>query len=205
MANQTPPPAPPPDEGGEKAGKTTFRDERNDALKEEHRAKITEMYLRKKMSQVAIAAELEISQATVSRDIAVIKKRWQKESLQKVEAAQAERIAELSLVKREAWGGWYKSQNMIVSAKGDIIPAAVQDMFPGDPRMLEQVQKAIALEAKILGLEAADTMIKLGLDAVAGLLSMGVPIKDLETTINQMVVEKAKVAATHKQHSVRSD
>ena len=210
------------------------RDERPDALKEEHRAQIAEMYLRKRLSQQAIAAELNISQATVSRDISVLKARWKKEGLQKVEAAQAERIAELSEVKKEAWEGWQRSKQnkerqttkMLIPQAGDkqaeqsdsdsgngpvvIEQTVVIEGQAGDPRFLDQVQKAIGLEAEILGLKAQDNMIKLPMDALIAAMDMGLSNSEIGKVIGEIVLATWKQyqeqkTEPHKQHSVRSE
>jgi len=61
---------------------------------EERRRKVASLYLRK-IKQETIAEKLEISQATVSRDLTWLRKQWRKAAITDVDARRGQELAEL--------------------------------------------------------------------------------------------------------------
>lgn len=141
----------------EKANNRRNTDERSAAEKAKHRALIATLYFPSedapKRKQKEIAAELGISQATVSRDIKWLSEQWQKKAARTVKQHQDRALVELDLVKQEAWSAWHESKSKRVTAKG-----AIKGEFPGDPAYLGVVTDSIGKEMKIVGGEAATQM-----------------------------------------------
>lgn len=142
-------------------------DERSEAEKALHRERISELYFKRKLKQTEIAFELDISQATVSRDVKWLKARLLKAADRNVRGWQAEALGELALVKVEAWAAWERSQKnkeIITQQRlpsGDVLETTKTEGQAGDPRFLGVITGAINEEMKIVGGEAA-TRLKFG-------------------------------------------
>ena len=131
---------------------------------EKHRRRISELYL-KGMLQEDIAAEIGISQPTVSRDLKAIQKVWQKETLYDFNEAKARELERIDILEREYWQAWQRSceDAETVKQKGkpigqgqvdtDSIERTVKGQA-GDPRFLGGIQWCIIQRCKILGIEA---------------------------------------------------
>lgn len=73
-----------------------------------HRAEIARRYLRGDY-QAAIAADLGVSQQTVSLDLKAIRAAWLAAAIRDFDAARAEELARIDAVERAAWEGWQRS------------------------------------------------------------------------------------------------
>jgi len=71
------------------------------AVRDKRRLQVAELYLRR-LRQVEIAELLEVDQGTISRDIAYLRKRWQREAQEGLEGRIGQELAELTEMDREA-------------------------------------------------------------------------------------------------------
>lgn len=118
---------------------------------------ISELYLRG-MSQSTIAIDMRLSEATVSRDIAAIRKSWLKETVVNYNEFIAKELARIDQVEREAWDAWERSKTESEEVtrygfegknSGVNMKRAKRD---GDPRFLAQVEWCIQQRIKLIGL-----------------------------------------------------
>lgn len=141
--------------------RTRNTDERSEAQKAYHLEQISELYFKLGKKQVEVARMLNISQATVSRDVQKLKRRLLMKARLNVEKWQAEALGELQTVKAEAWAGWERSQqNKEVrteqtAADGKKTVILKTEGQAGDPRFLSVVTGAVQEEMKIVGGETA--------------------------------------------------
>jgi transposase len=113
-------------------------------------------------TQSAIAEKLDVSQPTVSTDLKAIQQEWLESAAQDVELARAQSLAELEMVKREAWKAWERSQQ---PAETDVVSGQCENrqmrrtrkQQHGNPRFLEIIQKSIAQKGALLGLDVTPT------------------------------------------------
>lgn len=115
------------------------------------------------MSATAISDMLGISLSTATRDLAAIKAAWREEMIEDVEAMLARDIAELGMVKQEAWRVYAKSveEGLTVVTEQDtpggmIVTTTTTDPKP-DLNALKMVQSCIEKKRKLLGLDKEDT------------------------------------------------
>ena len=99
------------------------------------RRRIADLYLRGTL-QCDIAAELELSESTVSRDLATLYKQWRVSALVDIGKAKAQELAKLDHLEATYWQAWQKSV--------------------GDLRYLAGVQVCIDRRCKLLGLDAPE-------------------------------------------------
>ena len=132
--------------------------------RQERRQKVTALYL-KGESQVAIAAALQVTQGTISNDLAAIRKQWVASTVKDFGERQAMELARLDHLEAEAWAAYERSCVKAVPVDcedGDstiTLYAVDPSRRPGDPRFLERVAKCIELRCKITGVIGADTNI----------------------------------------------
>lgn len=116
--------------------------------------------------QVDIADELDISRATVSRDLTHLYKEWQESSLVDIDASKAQELAKVDRLEREYWVAWVHScedaetirQEGSKTEAGTVKPDKIVKTAKGqagDPRFLAGVQWCITKRCEILGLDAA--------------------------------------------------
>lgn len=127
----------------------------------QHRAAIAELYL-SGATQMQIADELGVSQATISRDIKAIHEAWRESALVDFDDAKARELARIDKLEREAWDAWEDSKQarkrVTATSKGgkgfDTDNArVVTENQSGDPRFLNQIERCIKLRVAIFGLE----------------------------------------------------
>src|SRR5690606_5166344 len=82
---------------------------------EADRARSAEFILRG-YSQKQIAEETGLSEATVSRDVAHIRKKWKESPLIDFSEAKQQELARLEAVERAAWAAWEASKGESVTA-----------------------------------------------------------------------------------------
>ncbi len=130
------------------------------------RRNIAALYLRGK-TQVEIAAELRISQATVSRDLAAIREEWVKESVQAIDQRKAIELAKIDALELEYWDAWERSQIATKQEVSEVFgtgvgagnKAKIQKRTTeqtGDPRFLSGVMQCIEKRCQIFGIGASD-------------------------------------------------
>lgn len=138
---------------------------------------MADLYL-KGWLQVDIAAELQINQSTVSRDLRALHKQWLKEALVDYDKAKAKELAKIDRLEREYWVAWVRScedaemvkektQNILQrqGESGELVALEYPDGTTktrkgqaGDPRFLQGVQWCIERRCKILGVDAPEQM-----------------------------------------------
>ncbi|MDD5343439.1 MAG: sigma factor-like helix-turn-helix DNA-binding protein [Smithella sp.] len=137
---------------------------RSKAQAERDRQLISKYYL-EGMTQWEIKKKMGISQATVSRDIAILIRYWRLSQLQNIDSAKQIELAKINKLEIEYWNSWDRSkeefkkkslkQRVIAESKQPIeINSATEDRN-GDPRYLAGVQWCITKRCEILGINAA--------------------------------------------------
>lgn len=125
---------------------------------------IGRMYL-KGATQMAIAAELGISQATVSNDLKHIQAEWQAANIADIDRRKREELAKIDALELEYWDAWARScenaevetTKMVGSSpeKPDRAEKTKRvEGQAGDPRFLAGVQWCIERRCKLLGIDA---------------------------------------------------
>lgn len=137
------------------------------------RRRIADLYLQGRL-QSDIAEKLEISPATVSRDITYLQAEWIKSSLIDVGKRKSQELAKVDRLEREYWDAWLRScedaETATQKQKGKVTKAVGEDGEfvaeqpaeisktrkgqAGDPRFLTGVQWCIERRCKILGIDA---------------------------------------------------
>ena len=141
------------------------------------RQKVAEFYLRG-MYQADIAAEVGVDQATISRDLAGLRKEWLQSALVDINEAKAKELAKIDQLEVEYWAAWERSK---LNAEVEVIeqignrrkpkagekdtdePAIVPERLKkykrvegqsGNPAFLAGIQWCITKRCDILGLDA---------------------------------------------------
>ena len=114
--------------------------------------------------QKAIAVELNLSDATVSRDMRDVREALKKSRLNDVKALFARELAKIDLMETEAWAAWDASKGELVTSvttaqeeKGKKAQVKKQQRT-GDPRYLETIKWCIAERLKLFGFYAPDKL-----------------------------------------------
>ena len=124
----------------------------------QRRQKVTDLYLQG-WSEVSIAAELNVSQATVSSDVQYVRKKWEASAIRNFDELRTRELQKLDYIEREAWAAWQRSQKPAQSAvvngegNGERARKTLKNQY-GDPRFLDQVNKCISQRRAITGLDA---------------------------------------------------
>lgn len=114
-------------------------------------------------TQMAIAAELNVNQSTISRCLKKLTQRWLEESKINFDEAKAKELARINRLENEYWDAWqkscedYKEQEIQSNEKSEsktIGKVAKTQKQNGDPRFLEGVRNCIEMRCKLLGLNA---------------------------------------------------
>lgn len=106
--------------------------------KAQDRRKIADLYLNQKLTQAEIAERLKLGQATISREITAITKEIDGDRRELVERWRERAIAKWSWIQEQAEEAWYRSQRIIVTAKGTIVQVP---LVPNDDPDAEKVEK----------------------------------------------------------------
>lgn len=134
----------------------------------ERRRIVAEMYKSGK-TQVEMAEELGVNQATVSRDIKTLVQSWWQSTLYDIDLAKKIELDKINNLENEYWKAWVRSCKDIItktessSERADLHDTTVKAMTTsGEPRFLDGVQKCIAQRIKLLGLEEAESQVDAG-------------------------------------------
>jgi len=106
-----------------------------------------------------VAEELGISESTASRDIAAVKKIWRDEMLEDVDLMVARDLAELGIVKAEAWRCYVESCEVgdtvvtVAETKDGTFTTETVSNPKASLHALKLVQSCIEKKRKILGLD----------------------------------------------------
>lgn len=112
-------------------------------------------------SQDAIAEKTGLSQATVSRDLAVVVEQWKSEAKGTMEEIKAKELAKLDELEKEAYAAWIGSkqetQKKVVEDRpgksGGKFAKIETEKTNGDPRFLQALLAIQDRRAKILGFD----------------------------------------------------
>lgn len=132
-----------------------------------HLYEVSRLY-RQGMAVREIAERLDCSAANIYRDLQILREQWRNEMVSNVDQRQAEELAKLGYIERNAWEGWIRSrqdsekiverlprgEDEIAEAEGGFIKERTRQGQSGDPRFLETARKVIEDRRKMLGLDA---------------------------------------------------
>jgi hypothetical protein len=104
------------------------------------RERVAEMYLRG-LTQAAIAEKENTTQATISRDLAAIKKAWQQSAIRHFDEDVNKELDRIDLLERTYWEGWQRS---------------CREGRDGNPSWLAGVERCVERRCKLLGLDAPE-------------------------------------------------
>jgi len=124
----------------------------------DRRQKVSERYLRG-MYMAQIAAELDVDTATVSRDLAELRKEWLERSINHIDQKKAIELAKLDRLEVTYWEAWERSRE---NAKTIIKRETPKGHFSerktegrdGNPAFLAGVLSCIDKRCQIIGINA---------------------------------------------------
>lgn len=129
----------------------------------DRRLKVSDLYLRGE-HQTAIAKELGVDQATISRDLTELRKEWLERSINNIDQKKAIELAKIDKLELEYWDAWVRSGEQFkskvtkgrgVGDTGRVVEQIIKNEDRvGDPRFLDGVMSCIERRCKLLGLDA---------------------------------------------------
>src|SRR5579859_6601992 len=111
----------------------------------ERRREVANLAL-KGWTQAAIARQMHLPPATVSRDLAAMRDVWREFPVYDFDKVRLEQLQKIDLVEAEAWAAWQRSQEQKRSAAitrgktGEQSRTSLQDQY-GDPRYLREIAR----------------------------------------------------------------
>lgn len=151
----------------------------------ERRQRVASLYISGK-SQMEIARIVNVTQGTISNDLAAVRKEWLASAVRDFDARISEELAKLEAIERAAWEAWLRScedteirhersEQVRRTTKGANGKKGPAKMVPvrqiadttrrkqvGDPRFLEQVERCVLARLRLLGQDAANRANKPG-------------------------------------------
>jgi hypothetical protein len=176
----------------------------------DRRQKVAALYLQGK-TQWDIARLVNVSQGTVSNDLAAIREDWLASALRDFDSKKAEELAKLDRLEAEAWEAWQRSKEdaetvrkkseQVRTSEGrgknqrsTLVPVKVvmeltKKGQAGDPRFLEQVRWCVETRLKLMGLmrNQADVKPVATLDWGAVMQTAGIGPEPVQDTIKVQV------------------
>ncbi len=139
----------------------------------ERRKAVAARYLRGE-PQWSIGRALEVSQQTVSADLAAIRQEWLAACVRDFDQAKAQELARVDEVERAAWQGWAKSQENAETLRAERSQGAdkavkISRGQAGDPRFLKIILGCIERRCAICGIDAEKRLKITGLIGYANL------------------------------------
>ena len=122
--------------------------------------RIATLYLMGKR-QADIATEIGVNQSQISRDLAVIHKRWRESALVNINEAKHKELARIDELERTYWDAWQRSVGEVVktttskSDKDGSRASIVKEQKAGDSAFLSGVLACIEQRCKIFGIYEA--------------------------------------------------
>lgn len=143
---------------------------RTTAQREHDLVAIADLYLQgKPQEQIAMlinaARPYDLSQQTISNDIAFIRQRWRESTVIDFNERKQMELARLDALEREYWRAWERSKRD--GEKREYIPDSqgqpkqnklVVEGQTGNPAFLKGIEQCIALRCKLLGLFEPDML-----------------------------------------------
>jgi len=134
---------------------------RTPAQKDADRQQVAKLSL-EGLSTYAIAAQMNVSQRTVWRDLEIIRKEWRDRSVEMIDEVKAKELAKLDKVEAEAWAAYWRSTTDREKRVAEMRPGPSGGKFTkietegqaGDPRFLKIILDCQERRAKILGTDA---------------------------------------------------
>lgn len=126
---------------------------------ERDRRRISDMYLRG-MLQSEIAAELGLSQATISTDLKALQGEWLQSALLDFNEIKARELARIDKLEREYWTAWERSLEDAETIREENGAGGIKDVRitkgqSGNPTFLSGIQWCIEQRLKIFGIYEA--------------------------------------------------
>jgi len=131
--------------------------------REKDLAELARRYLRGE-HQADIAADLGVSQATISIDLKTLQRRWQESALVDIDEAKARELARVDNLEWEYWNAWERSCSERKVASAEVRAGDVQgkphkssvrkEQRDGNPAFLRGIEWCIDKRCRILGLDA---------------------------------------------------
>lgn len=181
---------------------------------EDRRTRVARLYLQGS-TQVEIARELDISQATISSDLNAIRKEWMAQRIEDVDELLLEEFQRLKQVFRDASTGWEQSQLPVETTKisqsplGKTVEKSIRQQH-GDPRYLQTMQRLLETTMKLFGLDEAGKKLY-GDPTAKGGIDWGAFWKDCEARnsqpdpVEQKFLEVKRLAAAMKSQADETD
>jgi len=131
---------------------------------EHRRTQVAELYL-KGRTQVEIARELGVSQATISSDLKAMKKEWKEARVRDMDELIAEHIKKQQLLYREAWEGYEQSKEplettRVIQSNGQKRAEKTVRQRSANPGFLRIVRDVMERHSKLCDLEGAASVAK---------------------------------------------
>lgn len=112
-------------------------------------------------TQAAIARHMNITAATVSRDLAAVREFWREFPICDFQKVRLEQLQKIDLVEAEAWAAWQRSQDPQRSASvshgktGEHSRSSLKHQH-GDHRFLREITRCVAQRGNLIGLKPPD-------------------------------------------------
>jgi len=109
------------------------------------------------------AEELDRSPSAIVVDRRILRMRWLEQNEQNITAEKYDQLEKLNRIEEEAWAAWdrsigetVKQTRRISQQNGERVQTVSEETATtaGDPRYLEQINKAVSRRCQILGLNA---------------------------------------------------
>lgn len=139
------------------------------------RRRVAELYLRG-WSQREIADDIDMSVATVNRDLSAIQEQWTESALIDMDVAMARQLARLQKLEDEAWEAWHKSKEdktiekkkrreRIASGDGENRPSEIEMRETtksryGNTAILDRIMRIVDRRTELLGLDEYDPSVE---------------------------------------------
>ncbi len=125
---------------------------------ENRRQRVSELYLRGSY-QADIAVELGVDQATISRDLAELRKEWLERSINHIDQKKAIELAKLDRLEVTYWDAWEHSKldaetEITKSTPNGHVHEVRREGQSGNPAFLAGVMSCINKRCELLGLDA---------------------------------------------------
>jgi len=123
---------------------------------DKRRPEVARLYLEGAF-QTDIAEQLGVTQATISRDLARIRKEWISSATVNYNEAVAKELARIDNVEREAWEAWRRSQQDAVQVRSGVQAEKSTDVTirtgqTGNPAYMRVILECVKQRCDILGI-----------------------------------------------------
>lgn len=112
-------------------------------------------------TQAEIAASLNVSRQQVGYDLKIVRQQWRQSQIDSIDSMISQKLAELNLVKKEAWAAWEDSKTVKetttdesgANSKGEWNKVAVKrEKMIGNAVFLSQVLECIKQQSLLMNL-----------------------------------------------------